>query len=53
MKRIFVVILSASFLLSACATDTSTASDEAKEKETTVSNGRDCDRTGSRLGRCF
>jgi len=53
MKRIFVVILSASFLLSACATDTSIASDEAEEKETTVPTGRNCGITGSRLGRCF
>ena len=53
MKRIFVGILSASFFLSVCATDKSTASGEAKEQEKTVSNGRDCGGIGSRLDGCF
>jgi len=53
IKRIFIGILSASFFLSVCATDKSTASGEAKEQEKTVSNGRDCGGIGSRLDGCF
>lgn len=53
MSKIVVTLLSISLFLTGCASDSATARDGKGEQTETVTSQPDCDRTGSRLGRCY